>query len=207
MSCAQKIDAAIILDSTDIPKYQTDRYPFERLVIDNNVFFKSIDELVNEKQFKKCNIITGHNSDEFGYFLARFFPLDKTPNSLALFNKIIELLQLPYNKKADLQLIQDIKEKYFGTNDLESLGQNSFDYFKKIIRIQSDVMFACPSFDLAEVFTKNGMKAYAYEYEYRIPSSIYPVHLNWSAVHTEDLYMVFGEPLSNKVTISGQYFI
>jgi carboxylesterase type B len=202
LSCAQKIDAAIILNSTALPNKFV-RYPFDRLVIDNYVFFKSIDELVNENKFKKCNIITGYNSDEFGYFLPYYFPLDKTPNNLNTFNAMIQLLQLSYNKQANPLLIENIKEKYFGTGNLESLDQNSIDYFRKFIQLQGDVLFVCPALDLAEVFSKSGVKAYAYEYKYRIPSSPFPIQLG-NAVHTEEIYMVFGEPLSNKVKILKQ---
>ena len=38
-------------------------------VIDNIVFKKSIPHLTADNAFKRCNILTGHNSDEYALFL------------------------------------------------------------------------------------------------------------------------------------------
>lgn len=199
LQCAQKIDATILFQST-ASSSDFDRYPFDRLTIDNYVFSKSIDQLAEEGQFKQCNIITGFNSDEFGYFLPSYFPLDTTPNTLEFFDTAIFILALSYDKIADFSLIQSVKETYFGTGNLTTLDQSSVDYFTILIQIQSDVLFVCPAIDIAELYSKNGLKAFAYEYKFRNPSSPFPIELG-QALHTEEIPMVFGEPLSNKVKL------
>ena len=62
LSCLQSIDKSKLSNSLD--EYNT------YMVKGDKLFPKETEELAAENSFKKCNIITGFNSDEFGSFIA-----------------------------------------------------------------------------------------------------------------------------------------
>jgi hypothetical protein len=61
LKCARNIDARnLVIDYYKLKYF---------MVIDDIVFKKPIRKLLEEKAFKKCSILTGFNSDEYGLYL------------------------------------------------------------------------------------------------------------------------------------------
>ena len=192
VKCLQKVDPIRILANMSST--------FERPIIDKVMFKKTIDDLAKENLFKNCNIITGYNSDEMGYFISETIP----PNLFKIMdgNFFIQGLtgflnsRYPYNKLN----VDSILLEYFGTSQILTLNQSTINYPKTLLNILADLVFVGQSFKMAEIISRSGNNAYTYEYKYRIDTSPYdPIY--GMAVHTEDIPIVFAEPLSNKVRL------
>lgn len=193
--CAQNLTMKQLIDQTYTSSV-TYTNNFDKLVLDNVVFNATIDNLVENNDFKSCNIITGFESDEFGFFLKDFFTEEEAKNmDKQLFIYLLSILRLPYQPAPSL--VDDIITAYFNTNRT-NLNLTSSEYLSSIIKIQSDVLFNCQSLQLAEFYTNRGNKAYVYEHDYRLASSI--INQIYGVTHTEDIPFVFAEALSNKVT-------
>jgi len=139
----------------------------------------------------------GFNSDEYGYFLSR----DPRTNvnvarafTYDMLNKFLYQLWLPQTVPVSPKLITEILNEYQVVNDTKTPT-----YISYLNHIQSDVLFICQSFSMAETYTKNGHEVFMYKFKYRISSSPYD-EVYGVAVHTDDLPHVFGEALSNKVS-------
>ena len=204
LKCARELNASRLAD-------ENTGYYF---VIDNDLFNKTIAELVKEKSFKKCNILTGFNADEFVlYFttpILNFLKNDSTKwtqdwknVNINNFNSTIEY----FNRNEisnDNNFYTSLIREYFTSNDLTNLNSNIsvIDFATYLNRIESDYIFICQSFNMAELFFSEKQNVYVYKYEYRISSSSFPESLA-SAIHVDELPIIFGEPLAIKVTFGG----
>ena len=213
LNCAQKLDANLILNATF--KYLRNKI-FKKeiysllsgthfpLVINNETFKEPIEKIIEKKNVKKCKIITGFNSGEFGLSVpgieianlgpdpSKWEENAKAINS-TVFADIIENL-FHYYPRYPL-----LKNETFVTQLLNEYSislEKPNSYIEVLIKIFSDFLFICPSFEMAEVYTKLGQEAFVYYYEHIISSSIYPKI--FGAVHTDELPMMFAEILSNK---------
>ena len=213
VQCAQNIDANLILDTSysylrkkifineESSYIHGTHFP---VVISNETFSESIEEIIEKKKFKKCKIITGFNSGDFAIFLYSLTNLGTDPskweqnaksmNSSSFLNNIDKLFY--YHPRYPLL------KSYNFNNDLmkiylpNSNTLSKVDYFKSLVDITTDFMFSCPTFQMAETFTKSDMEAYVYLYDHKISSSIYPEV--YGAVHMDELPMLFAETLSDK---------
>ena len=185
VKCLQNVDPSNILIMGDL---------FDRPIHDQVVFNKTIDALARENSFKSCNIITGYTSDEFGYFLSSLFSVENL-NSLdaATFKTVLSIFIKSRSVYEKLN-VDDIFNKYIQ-------NQTTIINPQYLIDITSDLVFVGQSFQMAELYSKRGKNAYVYEYKYRIATSPFDPIFG-VAVHTEELPIVFAEPLSNKVGTS-----
>ena len=191
LKCAQDTPTASILEALNKLSFKVTF----RLVQENSTFNQSIDELVESGSFKKCNIITGFNSDEYGFFLAAQMPLSQAKSlSYAQLKQYLNFLWLP-ERPTDV-LINNILNEYQVSNS--SVKETFVDY---LIQIQSDQGFVCQSLAMAEAYARSGSQVYMYKYQYLISSSPYD-RIYGLAVHTSELPIVFAEALSNKVIIN-----
>jgi carboxylesterase type B len=218
LKCAQKIDPLAILNATytylnqkiftkDIYSYlSVTPFPF---VIANRVFNQSIEKIVENRALKKCKIITGFNSDEFGYHLALLGlaglgpdPSKWDQNARAVNStRFLELLSdffyyyPKYPEKRSERFASDVIGEYFPSGQLESknLTMTHLQYLNQIV---SDFVFTCQSFEIAEVYSRLNLQAYVYSYEHLISTSIFPQVIG--VVHTDELAMLFAQPLSSR---------
>ena len=200
LKCARDLDANNLAD-------ETTGYYF---IIDSVTFNKSIEELAKEKSFKKCKILTGFNSDEFVLFFtnAGFGFLGNDPSNWnenakkVCFNEFNSTIQSLYAGELTKDKIYYDKliKQYFSKEDYVNLNKNSsaINYFKYLNRIQSDYVFICQSFNMAQLYRSVGLDAYMYEFGYRISSTFFPESLA-TAVHVDQIPLIFGEPLAIKV--------
>ena len=161
------------------------------------MFTASIDDLAKAKLFKNCNIITGFEEAEFGYFITLALTVDQARNiDKTTFYSLLDNLRLPDNTIVEKN---NVISAYFNWASFNNLNQTSLEYLDALIQIVSDLIFVCPNFELAEIYTSVERKAYVYEHNYRISTSnIDPI---FGVVHTDETPFIFGEALSNKVTI------
>ncbi len=161
------------------------------------MFTASIDDLAKAKLFKNCNIITGFEEAEFGYFITLALTVDQAKNiDKTTFYSLLDNLRLPDNTIVDKN---NVISAYFNGASFNNVNQTSLEYLDALIQIVSDLVFVCPNFELAEIYTSVERKAYVYDHGYRISTSnIDPI---FGVVHTDEVPFIFGEALSNKVTI------
>ena len=204
LKCAQGLQANVSL----FKECSDQKYYF---IIDNFFFNKTIDELAKEKAFKKCKILTGFNSDEFVlYFTKPILGFLGNEPSLWLddlkkvgineFNSTIEYFNGNEMAKDNLFYFKLTKE-YLSSQDFANLNNKnttSIDFSVYLNRIESDYIFICQSFNLAEMYFDQNEDVYVYEYGYKIASSSFPETIA-SAIHVDELPIVFGEPMAIKV--------
>jgi carboxylesterase type B len=159
------------------------------------VFTASIDDLAKAKLFKNCNIIAGFEEAEFGYFITLALTVDQARNiDKTTFYSLLDNLRLPDNTKVEKN---NVISAYFNGTSIDNLNQTSLEYLDALIQIVSDLIFVCPNFELAEIYTSVERKAYVYEHDYRISTS--KIHPIFGVVHTDEIPFIFGEAISNKV--------
>jgi hypothetical protein len=171
-------------------------------VEDKTVFSDSIESLISKNEFKKCNIITGFDKNEMGFFLEYFEFLgnssqwtEKTQTmTYERFSEIANTLlhYYPvYPLLSSQETINSILTRYITTTQIQST------YYPAIDRIGSDAVFICPTFAMGEMYSGQKNRFYVFEYGYRIPTTRYPASMG--VVHSAELPTLFAEALSNKV--------
>lgn len=182
--CAQAANANAILNATP---------QINQLVIDGQIFTKSIQDLANEGNFKKCPIISGFNSDEQGFFVPFTIGQAAAKNmNYGTFENLIKALPIG---NTDLN---QIYTKYIPSGSLNNIQNlNSSLYLQTYFEIANDATWKCSAFDVAELYASASLGVYMYEYAYGIESSRSDAAFG-IAVHADEVPIVFGEPLSNK---------
>lgn len=184
LECAQKEDATLIIEkSRDIK--------FNRLVLDNIVWTKYIDELSAAKEKKKCNIITGFTSDEIHF--PDTLPYDRPDFFTDLIKKrLADIVHAPLPANHVALILQE----YFNTSDVSTVAD--FNYPLAGTRILSDAMFVCANFKTAESYNSNvkGQKSWVYEFKYKNKQSDLPDY--YYAPHGSEAKFVFAQPLALK---------
>ena len=179
------------------------------LVIDNIVFREPIDNLIKKGAFKKCNILNGFNRNEMGLFAiangilgqsaAQWDQMAQSMNN-TVFSSFLKnyFYFYPYHPhKLTQNMSSAIINKYVS---MANLADSPAGYYKYLDRIGTDMVFACPAFQLAELYSLAKSNVYFYEYAYKISSSIYPDSVG--VVHIDELALVFNEVESNKVVLN-----
>ncbi len=205
LKCARNIDARnLVIDYYKLKYF---------MVIDDIVFKKPIRKLLEEKAFKKCSILTGFNSDEYGLYLTSniheilgekpiTWDQDAKRFSKENFSKFMKDNH-PTEIEVDSKFYEKLIEEYFTSRDLKSLNSNpsSINFYKYLSAIETDYLFSCAALQVAETFSKANLNTYFYKYGFRIPTSAFRESLG-SAVHGDDLPIIFAEPLANKVSLN-----
>ena len=115
------------------------------------MFTASIDDLAKAELFKNCNIITGFEEAEFGYFITLALTVDQAKNiDKTTFYSLLDNLRLPDNTIVDKN---NVISAYFNGASFNNLNQTSLEYLDALIQIVSDLIFVCPNFELAEIYT------------------------------------------------------
>ena len=173
------------------------------MVLDNQVFNESIESLANKGAFKKCKIITGFSKNEFGDLISAFGLLGNDPKlydaavksfDVTKFNQLMTLAYKYYPiypERNNQNVTNKILDTYLPVN--RSSIKSYYEYFE---RFSSDLVFICPSFRQAEIYSQQN-KVYFYEYAYRISNTIFPPIMG--VVHGDDLTTLFAETLGRKV--------
>ena len=185
---------------------------FNNPTIDNIIFNQSINQIINSGQIKKCKIITGYNSDEFGLFLFAYDIANQANNygtsgfnfSQFLYWVNKQIFYFPsYPLKPSQNFVKNLVAEYFKTTliPFNLLSPVYINYFNQLM---SDFWFVCQSFQFAEIHSNMNLDAYVYEFTYRGSKTWLPSYLG-VATHADELVYTFGLPLSNKVIIHFVY--
>jgi len=215
LNCAQRVDPALILRSvyTYLPSLTylqslSGDTMFSSLTIDNIAFNQSVDLIIKSGQIKRCKIITGYNSDEFGLFLLLTRVINENNNygyKGFKFNDFLKainqlLYYYPnYPSRRSSNVDTEIVNAYF---KIHQMPANLFSpvYLNYLNQMLSDFAFVCPSFQAAGIYSSLNLDAYVYEFKYRGAVSLLGnLTFLGKATHADELVYVFGLPLSNKV--------
>ncbi len=181
-------------------------------VIDNIVFKKSIPHLTADNAFKRCNILTGHNSDEYALFLlyienvlGEVF-IENGLENAQNFNlfKFYEFLKntfkyFPIYPFESPFLIGKIFYEYFTPQEIQN--SDSVNLLARYSQIVSDFSFNCQAYQIASLYSRTGNSAFMYEFSYRLNSSAIPDYLSQyfgTATHADEIPVIFGQPLEDK---------
>ena len=162
--------------------YQT----FPAFVLDSIVFNnKTPMELIRSGQFKKCSILTGSNN---------FEELSLTTGEI---DSYIGDLQRGY-----LHALMDALKHRLDIDDYiankiiklyvpeDQITDNNVDYFTYFIRMITDYQYRCPSYNLAEYYSKSGQNAFVYSYSFRRPENYYNYPTFDGAAHSGKVFLV-----------------
>lgn len=136
LKCAQSMNSNLVLNATTT-------YFF---VIDEIVFPKSIKELAKEQAFKKCNIITGFNTEEYAFFTPFFglFPLEN-PSVWEKIAKSVDFEKfsqmIPFMHQGVIQknenFLETVMNEYFTEIELKNPNLTTINYFNYLNKIES----------------------------------------------------------------------
>ena len=172
------------------------------LVIDGIEFTELARQAFESGNFKRCNILAGVTTKE--------------TSDLVIISSYFGSNLMEYEAKANLNytyfrlLLEDYFSYYPGfSQDSKSIDKlielyvpyyelldETTNYYSHFIQITTDQLFRCPTIHLAEIYSKANMNAFVYLYGYRISTTPYPKI--YGSVHSDELAMVFAEPLSIK---------
>lgn len=182
LTCAQSANAFAILNATA-------GVNFNRLVLNYMEFSNTFDELTAQNNFKKCNIITGFNSDELPQQTNLNFDSFNSTITPALDNII------PYTVTP--AFISAVLVQYFGTSALLSLDQRVLNYPYTLTQILSDAFFVCPSIRTAQIYADSNQRTWLYEFKYKNSQSDRPYF--YYAAHGDEIPYLFARPQSNEI--------
>lgn len=179
-------------------------------VIDNIVFEKSIPHLQGENAFKKCNVLTGHSSDEYAiFFLAstggytnteKWLEFAKNFNIYTFYAYLKNFMKyFPIYPYQSPFLVGKIFYEYFTANEI--LNIDSVNLVKRLSQIKSDQTFTCQSYQLATLYSRTGNNAFVYTFNYTLSSTFIPSILSdyfGAATHADELKVTLAEPLDPK---------
>jgi carboxylesterase type B len=171
------------------------------LVIDGLEFKELAKDTFRKNDFKKCNILTGFTTKETSdlvtissYFGSNQFEYELKANlNYSYFKFLLDDYFSYYPTYNNNNFIDNLIDLYIPSYELLDETTNYYNHF---IRITTDQLFRCPALHLAEYYAKLNLNVYVYLYGYRISTSPYPSI--YGATHSDELAMVFGEPLSVK---------
>lgn len=203
-STNQSIECIMSLNSSDILLAYSNLTTNDRRFIpsiDNIVFSKSIHQLTKENSFKPCNLITGHTSDEWSFYVISDNILGTNPEQ-----RYAQAKAFNYGSFMDLTYLSSPYD--IATSDslltlyMAGINLTSTDFLNLYVQVASDMVFTCQAYDLAGIYSRRNNKVYTYEFKYRHPLSKIPANLTeflGSAAHADDLYILFGIFLTNPV--------
>ena len=189
LDCLRTIEPNL-LAKLSIEYFDLNNWPL--IVFDEITIKKQPSDSFAQGEFKNANLLIGSNTKEFGI---SFAPKGLTPISLENEASLAGILMFsfPGNQK----LVNEIIDFYVKPLNKTQLAHNHVDvYVDHLIEIIGDSNFVIPSIQLAEYQSKKNSNVFAYSYAYHIGSSGF--ESKYEAVHSEEMFMVFGEPLSVK---------
>ena len=172
------------------------------LVIDGVEFKQLARHAFESGNFKRCNILAGVTTKETSdlviissYFGSNLMEYEQKANLNYTFFKFLldDYFSFYPGLDKDSNFVDKLIEMYVPYYEILDETTNFYPHF---IQITSDQLFRCPTIHLAEIYSRANMNAFVYLYGYRISSTPYPKI--YGSVHSDELAMVFAEPLSVK---------
>ncbi len=164
-------------------------FPFTP-IIDGSFLDETPQTALNNKNFKKTNVLMGANRDEGFYFIIYYLTelFKKEENVFVTredFLSAVSDLNL-YVKQVGKEAI--VFEYTDWLNPLDPLKNR--DALDKMV---GDYAFTCPVMNFAHRYAETGNNVYVYYFSERASTSLWPT---WSGVlHADEIAFIFGEPL------------
>jgi carboxylesterase type B len=176
-------------------------YDYPSFTLDPNVFDQLPRNLFKSGNFKKCNVLTGSNTNEEGMLLD-----GEISQYVADLEKGIKSSFINALKKRLLindTIANQIANAYVPYSLTGTI--NYINYFEQII---TDYQYRCPTNNLADYISKNNKDAYIYIYGHKSSDSPSNYDIYDGAVHADEIAYVFGEPLASvsKYTLDEKNF-
>lgn len=198
LDCLQKTDTKVFYEASS-PDFESFVDLFMPEIYDGEVFTKQPRNSFIAGDFKKCNILVGSNTFEFLSFISDtdYLSLKELKKKLRYNPGNLHYDYQKYYNKYNLTnkngFINKILDLYLPTDKLNNKTANFlYDYIDMI----TDECYKCPTYLIAEYYSKFNLSAYVYLYGHRISTSDLP--FIDGAGHGEEITMMFAEPLSIK---------
>lgn len=196
LDCLQKVD------KKRINKVFNNEITYAAFVLDNTLFSKHPKQLLQNGDFKKCNVMVGTTT--FEELSLAPFEIEQYIASLYAgnFNNLKKALKL--RLLADDKQIDKIIDWYIPDNEINNKGVNYYVYFIAMI---TDYQYRCPSNEFAEYLSKYNNDIFVYSYGHRSSTSKEDPLFD-GAAHSEEIDYMFGVPLmaNQKFTASERGF-
>jgi len=196
LGCSNKMNQDLLSclkykDTDKINQIASKLYEYPSFTLDSNVFDQLPRNLFNSGNFKKCNILTGSNTNEEGMLLDGEIYEYVADLKKGIKNSFINALK----KRL---LINDTIANQISNAYVPSSLTGTINYVKYFEQIITDYQYRCPTNNLADYFSKNNKDAYVYIYGHKSSDSPSVYDFYNGAVHADEIAYVFGEPLSSK---------
>ncbi|KAH3811379.1 acetylcholinesterase-like isoform X1 [Dreissena polymorpha] len=172
------------------------RFPFVPIV-DGSFLTEAPEKSIKSKNFKKCPVLLGHNTNEAFYWLlyysnGNYFNKDSEPKfTQNEFDRQLDDLfsyHPFYPKELNSFGKEAIKFQYRNWLNPNDQAMNAWQLDMAV----GDFNFICPTVDFALLTSEAGSSVYYYVFEHRSSVHLWP---NWMGVlHGDEINFVFGEP-------------
>ena len=140
-------------------------------VLDDNVFSQQPRQLIETGDFKRCDILIGTNTLEEIAFVTRGYINMTDLRTNLTYNPG----SLPYDFDKYYQRYNLTNQTGFYDKIIEIYGLNnknrSADFYLDYVEILTDECFKCPTYLLAEQYSKFNQNAYVYMYGQKLSTS------------------------------------
>ncbi|CAF0726400.1 unnamed protein product [Didymodactylos carnosus] len=166
--------------------------------IDNDFVPYDPELMLTDKNYKKCPLLLGVNSDEGSYFIIYVphgnMPLDSLPyvDYKTFKNAMKEYFRfLPsYPTERPPMVLESILQTYTPWGDFNNTVKNAIQLSMAV----GDYHFTCPTVYLADIYAQAEIPVYFYHFTLR--ASVSPWHQWMGVLHADEIMFVFGEPLN-----------
>lgn len=183
LNCLRQVDQADLTRA-----FQTNTFG---PLVDNDFIPAVPTVLLQQGRFKKCNIMLGTTKDEGDLSAAFRFAEQSFSEDPYCSRERFDRIVSGYADSLGSDFVGNaINQQYI---DWSQADNESANYFRNYIDLETDVSFLCPTDQTARYYTQAGMTVFRWMFSYIPDFSIYPVIPVWKgSAHGDDMELVFG---------------
>ncbi|XP_076861709.1 uncharacterized protein ces2b isoform X2 [Brachyhypopomus gauderio] len=193
------VDCIMKLTKEDLLRIGKTNEILTAVTMDGHFLPKSVEELLQNKEFNKVPLITGVTDDECGYSLPNFIAPPGWIDGMGR-EEVLSSIPFLFSDVGEKWVHELVANEYLGTTDDRIKIRDAFR------EMSGDLMFNIPTRKVAKHHKDSGAPVYMYEFQHsfngyqkKLPSFV-------GSDHGSELYFVFGYCfLSGHVKIAGGF--
>ncbi|KAI5100590.1 hypothetical protein C0J45_9576 [Silurus meridionalis] len=198
-STKQIVDCIKQLSEEDLFNIATKDALMFKVTKDGRFLPKSVDELLQDKDFSKVPFITGVTDDEGGFALINFF-LPETWTEGVDREQVLQMMHFSFPDPSDKWLHEIVMNEYLGTTNEPIKIRDG------LREIYGDFLFNIPALIKAKHHKDSGAPVYMYEFQYTFNELRKKRPSFAGSDHGDEVFFVFGACfLNGHIQIEGQF--
>ncbi|KAJ8035981.1 Acetylcholinesterase [Holothuria leucospilota] len=170
-------------------------------VVDGDFITNDPHILMDQGNFKQCNVMMGTTTDDGTLMGARAYFWDiNNPDPYSDYEDFHNRIKnYTYTYRNDI-ILAGIEQQYLDWSNVDDVTFNHFDTYNEIL---TDEAFRCPTDKMARIYAEHDNTVYAYLFNHLPENTFYDipgVSWPWKGIaHAEDIPFVFGIPFKDLI--------